>query len=92
MSEIAACPRDWRMGSYQAVMDRDNITRTGAKDPWGREANASPTAARGCTGDLDSEPGKLSASEADEGRRQTDRLRGNAGSRLNRDAVPEGAV
>src|SRR5213079_3009314 len=28
------------------MMDRDNITRTGAKDPWGREARASRTAAR----------------------------------------------
>ena len=36
--EVAACLRDWRMGSYYARMDRDNITRTGAKDPWGREA------------------------------------------------------
>src|SRR5205809_3372457 len=28
------------------MMDRDNITRTGAKDPWDREARASRTAAR----------------------------------------------
>ena len=45
--EVTACLRDWRMGSYYAEMDRDNITRTGAKDPWGREAMMSLTAARG---------------------------------------------
>src|SRR5439155_13226430 len=39
-------------------MDRDNITRTGAKDPWGREAGAaSRTAARGGTAGLDTERG-----------------------------------
>jgi len=36
--EVAACLRDWRMGSEYATMDRDNRTRTGAKDPWGRAA------------------------------------------------------
>ena len=39
-------------------MDRDNRTRTGAKDPWGREAGAaSRTAARGGTAGLDTERG-----------------------------------
>ena len=45
--EVVACLRDWRMGSYSAMRDRDNRTRTGAKDPWGREAMASCTAASG---------------------------------------------
>src|SRR5438552_13275956 len=36
--EVAACLRGWRMGSEYATMDRDNRTRTGAKDPWGRAA------------------------------------------------------
>jgi len=39
------------------MMDRDNITRTGAKDPWGRGAKASRTAACRGAEDLDSEPG-----------------------------------
>src|SRR5438477_4726840 len=39
-------------------MDRDNITRTGAKDPWGREAGAaSRRAAGGGTAGLDTERG-----------------------------------
>jgi len=32
------------------MMDRDSITRTGAKDPWGRGANASRAAAHGRAG------------------------------------------
>jgi hypothetical protein len=45
------------MGSYEAMMDRDNITRTGAKDPWGREGT--PPAQRHAEAwvDLDTEPG-----------------------------------
>src|SRR5205814_1660525 len=31
--EVAACLRDWRMGSEYATMDRDNRTRTGARTP-----------------------------------------------------------
>ena len=73
-------------------MDRDNRTRTGAKDPWGREVNASPTVAHECTADLDSEPGNLVVTEAGEGRRQTDRLRGHAGRRLNLAVVTEGTA
>ena len=40
--EIPACRRDRRMGSEYAMMDRDNRTRTGAKDPWGREVMGLP--------------------------------------------------
>jgi hypothetical protein len=36
--EVVACLRDWRMGSKYAMSARDNRTRAGAKDPWGREA------------------------------------------------------
>jgi hypothetical protein len=36
--EVVACLRDWRMGSEYAMSARDNTTRAGAKDPWGREA------------------------------------------------------
>jgi len=43
-------------------------------------------------GDLDSEPGNLFVTDVGEGRMQTERRRGNAGSRLNRIAVSEGAV
>ena len=35
--ESAACLWDWRMGSEYAMRVRDNRTRAGAKDPWGRE-------------------------------------------------------
>jgi len=38
------------MGLEQAMMDRDNITRTGVKDPRGRGAKASRAAAYGCRG------------------------------------------
>ena len=48
--ENPACPRDRRMGSEYAMMVWDNTTRLGAKDPWGRGARASRTAARGGTG------------------------------------------
>src|SRR5262249_52527765 len=39
--EVAACPWDWRMGSEEARRGRDNRTRAGAKDPWGREVSLS---------------------------------------------------
>src|SRR5919106_6979030 len=63
-------------------MDRDNITRTGAKDPWGREAGPlaqRPTDARTS---LDSEPGRRAVAEAGEGRRKLRRRAGMRGARL----------
>ena len=65
--EVAACPRDWRMGSSKAVRERDSITRTGAEDPWGREAwplAQRPVEARAR---LDAEPVGRAVVEAGEG-------------------------
>ena len=74
------------------MTDRDNITRTRAKDPWGREAEAFRTAAHGRTGSLGHRPRHFAVTEVCEGWRQTERLSGYAGSRLNRDAVQAGPV
>jgi hypothetical protein len=41
-ARVAACSRDCRMGWYYAMMDRDSTTRTGAKDPSGRETMGLP--------------------------------------------------
>jgi hypothetical protein len=64
------------------MMDRDNITRTGAKDPWGSEAR--PRAQRHAEArlDVDSEPGHHAVADACEGSMQTGRCRGHAGSSL----------
>jgi len=80
------------MGSYYAMMDRDNITRTGAKDPWGSEAR--PRAQRHAEArlDVDSEPGQHAVADACEGLMQTAGRCGYAGSRLNRVVVQEGAT
>ena len=94
--EDAACLRDWRMGSIKAMRERDSITRTGAEDPWGREAEprgrASRTAVRGSPGQagLWASHGRRGGS----GRRatQTGPRRGYVGSRLNRQATQEGAA
>ena len=91
--EVAACPRDWRMGSQYATMDRDNRTRTGAKDPWGREAFRLPDSGSWKHGRVRT-PSRISVSvvEAGEGSMQTGRGGGHVGSRLNRDGVWEGAT
>jgi len=91
--EIAACLRDWRMGSEYATMDRDNRTRTGAKDPWGREAEGLPDSGSRKHGRVRT-PSRISVSvvEAGEGSMQTERRGGHAGSRLNRRGVREGAT
>ena len=34
--------QDWRLSSYSAMMDRDNVTQTRAEGPWGREERSSP--------------------------------------------------
>ena len=91
--EVAACLRDWRMGSEYATMDRDNRTRTGAKDPWGREAVGLPDSGSRKHGRVRT-PSRISASvvEAGEGSMQTGRRGGHAGSRLNRRGVRAGAT
>jgi hypothetical protein len=61
---------------------RDNITRTGATDPWGREAGPlaqRPVEAR--TG-VDAEPRQRSVAEAGEGRSQLPVGAGMRGARL----------
>ena len=74
-------------------MDRDNTTRTGAKDPWGREArglshSGSPRRGQAWT----QSQARASVAEAGEGSMQTGRRRGYVGSRLNHDGVREGAT
>ena len=91
--EVAACRRDWRMGSKYATMDRDNRTRTGAKDPWGREATGLPHSGSRKRGQAWTQcQARVSVVEAGEGSMQTGRRGGHAGSRLNRRAVREGAT
>jgi hypothetical protein len=64
------------------MRDRDNITRTGAKDPWGREAG--PLAQRPAEAgtSLDAEPGVRSAAETGEGRSKLPLRAGMRGARL----------
>jgi len=74
-------------------MDRDNTTRTGAKDPWGREAMSSRTAARGATAGLDSERGfRIPLGTRAKGRGKPRGGGGYAGSKLNRVTVRAGAT
>ena len=91
--EVAACLRDWRMGSYYARMDRDNITRTGAKDPWGREAAGLPNSGSRKHGRVRT-PSRISVSvaEASEGSMQTEWGGVYAGSRLKPQTIREGAT
>jgi len=74
-------------------MDRDNRTRTGAKDPWGREAVGLPDSGSRKHGRVRT-PSRISVSvvEAGEGSMQTGRGGGHAGSRLNRRGGREGAT
>src|SRR3990172_4678724 len=51
-------------------MDRDNITRTGAKDPWGREAGPLAQRPGEARTSLDTEPGRRYGAEAGEGWRK----------------------
>ena len=91
--EIAACRRDWRMRSEYATMARDNRTRTGAKDPWGREAVGLPNSGSRKHGRVRTLSRiSMSVVEAGEGSMQTGRGGGDVGSRLNRDGVREGAT
>ena len=91
--EIAACSRDWRMGSEYATMDRDNRTRTGAKDPWGRAASRRSHSGSRRRGEAGTQcPARASVAEAGEGLMQTGRGGGHAGSRLNRCGIREGAT
>ena len=91
--EIPACRRDRRMGLENAMMDRDNRTRTGAKDPWGREAVGLPDSGSRKHGRVRT-PSRISVSvvEAGEGSMQTGRGGAHAGSRLKRRAIREGAT
>ena len=64
------------------MRERDNTTRTGAKDPWGREAGPlaqRPVEAR--TG-VDTEPRQRSVAEAGEGQSQLPLGAGMRGARL----------
>jgi hypothetical protein len=63
-------------------MDRDNTTRTGAKDPWGREAGPLAQRPEEARTSLDSEPGKCSVAEFGEGQRKLRRDTGMRGTRL----------
>ena len=74
------------------MMDRDNTTRTEAKDPWGE--GQGPLAQRPveARGDLDAVPGRTPGAEMGEGSRQTDGRAGYAGSRLNRQGSGAGTI
>ena len=74
-------------------MDRDNRTRTGAKDPWGREAEGLPNSGSQKYGRVRT-PSRISVTvvEAGEGSMQTGGGGGHVGSRLNRRGVREGAT
>jgi len=50
------------------MRDRDNITRTGAKDPWGREAGPLAQRLADVPPDVDAEPRRRAVAEAGEGR------------------------
>ena len=70
--EVAACLRDWRMGSEYARMDRDNTTRTGAKDPWGRAADGRSHSGSWRRGQAWTQrQARVSVAEASEGSMQT---------------------
>ena len=52
------------------MRERDNTTRTGAKDPWGREAGPLAQRPAEARTSLDSGPGQRSGAEAGEGHRK----------------------
>ena len=64
------------------MRDRDNTTRTGAKDPWGREAGPLAQRPEEARTSLDSEPGKRCVAESGEGQRKLHRGAGTRGARL----------
>jgi hypothetical protein len=63
-------------------MDRDNITRTGAKDPWGREAGPLEQRPVEARARLDSEPVKCAVGKAGEGQHKLGRAAGMPGAGL----------
>jgi len=63
-------------------MDRDNITRTGAKDPWGREAQPLEQRRVEARARLDTEPVKCVVVEAGEGQHKLCRNAGMSGAGL----------
>jgi len=64
------------------MRDRDNTTRIGAKDPWGREAEPLEQRLEEARTSLDSEPGKCAVAESGEGQRKLHRVAGMWGARL----------
>jgi hypothetical protein len=64
------------------MRERDNITRTGAKDPWGREAGPLAQRPAEARTSLDSGPGQRSGAEAGEGQCKLHRGAGTRGARL----------
>ena len=70
------------MGSYYAPTDRDNITRTRAKDPWGREARPLAQRLVEALPGVDSEPHLRVVVEASEGRHKPGRGGGMWGAHL----------
>src|SRR6266571_4485454 len=63
-------------------MDRDNITRTGAKDPWGWESYLPNSGTRKPGVDLDTEPGLPSRTKRAKGGSKLGRLKGMPGAGL----------
>ena len=64
------------------MRDRDNITRTGAKDPWGREAQPLGQWPVETRARLDAEPATGAVVEAGEGQRKLQRKAGMLGASL----------
>jgi hypothetical protein len=74
------------------MRDRDNTTRTGAKDPWGREAGPLEQRFVETRAGRDSEPVERAVIEAGEGWCKPPAARGHAGSKLNREPLREGTI
>src|SRR5271157_2280128 len=72
------------------MRDRDSRTRTGAKDPWGREAGPLEQRHVEARSDRDSELGHRSVAEACEGWRKLDGETGMPGAGFT--ATPSGKV
>jgi len=64
------------------MRERDNITRTGAQDPWGREGKPLAQRLAEARRSLDTEPDQHSMAEAGEGQRKLRRDMGMRGTRL----------
>src|SRR4030042_5804535 len=64
------------------MRDRDNITRTGAKDPGGREGRPLAQRPAEARTSLDTEPDQHSVAEAGEGQSKLHREAGMRGARL----------